>query len=217
MKGGKKRMNENAKITNKTAIIIVVIVAIIVLIGITMAKNSPLLGPTTQCNDRVDNDRDGRCDYGTTGRPCRDGSIKGDTGCSSSSDNTEASCVAGSTTCGVGACQRTSTCVNDQVSCTPGSPTTEVCDGVDNDCNGLTDENNVCGNPDSCSDSDGGYAIKVQGTVSGYLNNNPYSNTDNCVNSTAVFEYYCSGTSAVGNSNTCGTNATTTCSNGACI
>ncbi len=209
-------MNNNAKISNKAIIIIVVIIALLAIAGISLAKNSPSLGPSTQCSDRVDNDGDGRCDYGTTGRPCRDGSIKGDTGCSSSSDNSEANCVSGSTTCGVGACQRSSTCVNDQVSCTPGTPVTEICgDAKDNDCNGVVD--NGCGNQNSCSDSDGGHVIYVQGTVSGYLNNNPYSNTDYCVNSTALFEYYCSGTLAVGNSYNCGTNATITCSNGACI
>ncbi len=195
---------------------IVIIIAVVAVIAVVGGKNNVLFGPTTQCNDRIDNDGDGRCDV-LKGPACRDGSIKGDSGCSSSSDNSEASCVSGSTTCGVGACQRSSTCVNDQVSCTPGSPTTETCDSIDNDCDGSIDEENICGNPNSCSDSDGGYVVAIQGTVSGYLNNVPYSNTEYCVNSTAVFEYYCSGALATGNGNTCGTNATTTCSNGACI
>ncbi len=195
-------------------IILVVITAAIFFVGGGVAGRAIT---NTQCNDRIDNDGDGLCDYGTHKRPCKDGSIRGDSGCSSSSDNSEASCVVGSTTCGVGECRRTSTCVNDQVSCTPGTPMTEVCDGKDNNCDGSTDENNVCGNPDSCSDTDGGYVIKVQGTVSGYLNNVPYSNIDYCVNSTAVWEYSCSGTRATGYSNTCGTASATTCSNGACI
>lgn len=214
MKGGKNRMNNNAKISNKTIIVAIVII-VLVAIGIAVAKNSPLLGPTTQCNDRVDNDGDRRCDYGGGGPPCRDGSTKGDSGCSSSSDNSEASCISNSTTCGVGACQRSSTCVNDAVQCTPGTPTTEVCDGIDNNCNGSVDEN-VCGNPDSCSDTDGGYNQNTQGTVSGYLNNAFYSNTDFCLNSTAVNEYTCSGTHAFNFGITCVTTNTNICSNGAC-
>jgi len=48
----------------------------------------------------------------------------------------------GSTTCGVGACQRTVTnCVAGvPQTCTPGTPSTEICDGIDNNCNGQTDE-----------------------------------------------------------------------------
>jgi hypothetical protein len=54
------------------------------------------------------------------------------------------------TTCGVGACAATgsTSCVNGQtvvVPCTPGTPSPEVCDGVDNDCNGLIDDGDVCG------------------------------------------------------------------------
>jgi hypothetical protein len=50
-----------------------------------------------------------------------------------------------SITCGVGACQRNgwTACVNGQVlpaNCTPGQPGTEVCNGLDDDCDGLTDE-----------------------------------------------------------------------------
>jgi hypothetical protein len=48
------------------------------------------------------------------------------------------------TTCGVGACsaQGSTSCVSGAVqdSCTPAAPTVEVCDGVDNNCNGSTDE-----------------------------------------------------------------------------
>jgi len=48
----------------------------------------------------------------------------------------------GSSTCGVGLCQRTvDNCIAGvPQSCVPGSPSTEVCDGGDNDCNGMTDE-----------------------------------------------------------------------------
>ena len=42
-------------------------------------------------------------------------------------------------TCGVGACQRSgTTCLVS--SCSPGSPSAEVCDGIDNNCNGVVDD-----------------------------------------------------------------------------
>jgi len=49
----------------------------------------------------------------------------------------------GSTTCGVGACQRTiDNCVGGvPQTCTPGSPTAEVCNNIDDDCNGAVDDN----------------------------------------------------------------------------
>ena len=125
----------------KMIITVVVIVIVLVIVWIAFRSSGVLFGPTTQCNDRYDNDGDRRCDYGLSGLRCKDGSIKGDSGCSSSSDNSEASCVSGSTICGVGACRRTSTCVNEQVSCTPGTPSTEICtDSIDNDCDGLVNE-----------------------------------------------------------------------------
>jgi hypothetical protein len=50
--------------------------------------------------------------------------------------------------CGIGACkaQGTKVCIEgtETESCTPGEPTEEFCDGIDNNCNNETDENDVC-------------------------------------------------------------------------
>lgn len=126
--------------------IVIVALVVVFLILFLTGTFTGQAAATTQCKDRIDNDGDGKCDYISGGKSCTDGSVKGDTGCSSLQDTTEASCVRGSTTCGVGVCFRSSICVNDQVSCTPGTPQTEVCDSMDNDCDGSTDEGGVCTN-----------------------------------------------------------------------
>ncbi|MFT3925432.1 MAG: RHS repeat-associated core domain-containing protein [Myxococcales bacterium] len=70
--------------------------------------------------DAIDGDCDGRIDEGYVSSPA--------------------------SSCGVGACARTATgstsCVNGVVTgaCTPGAPQTEICDNVDNDCDGSTNE-----------------------------------------------------------------------------
>jgi uncharacterized delta-60 repeat protein len=52
------------------------------------------------------------------------------------------------TSCGIGACSSTGQliCSNGQVSgtCNPGTPQAEICDGADNDCDGMTDETGAC-------------------------------------------------------------------------
>ena len=212
MKGG-EIMNK------KVGIVIVVVVLIIAMVFVAISITGRA-GQTSwnQCGDRIDNDGDGKCDYSGSRKSCVDGSVKGDTGCSSLNDNYEASCVAGSTTCGVGACQRTSNCVNDQVSCTPGSPSAEVCgNAVDEDCDGVL--NNGC-IPDSCADSDGGQVYTVQGTTSGYKDNAPYSNTDSCLDGVTLIERYCSGVNSVDVGVSClsnSTNGTTSCNTGRCV
>ncbi|MBI3447899.1 MAG: hypothetical protein HY049_03105 [Acidobacteria bacterium] len=78
--------------------------------------------PSTDVCDNVDNDCDGQIDEDF---------------------------VAGPTTCGVGACASTgtSTCTNGVpgTTCVPGAPSAEICDGIDNNCNGAIDEGNPGG------------------------------------------------------------------------
>ncbi len=197
------------------AIIAVVVIFLILFLSGTLTGKAA--ASVTQCNDRVDNDGDGKCDYSGNRKGCTDGSVKGDAGCASSSDSTEASCIAGSTNCGVGECIRSSTCVNDQSSCTPGTPVSEVCgDGKDNDCNGVVD--NGCFT-NTCADSDGGQVYNVLGTVSGLLNNTGYNFTDSCPTGFSLKEYYCSGNQYASTTISCNMtgNSTGTCSSGRCI
>ena len=55
-------------------------------------------------------------------------------------------------TCGVGACRRSvQTCVNGvQQTCTPGQPSQEVCNGIDDDCDGVVDEGAICPGSQQC-------------------------------------------------------------------
>ncbi|PIN88809.1 hypothetical protein COU61_03330 [Candidatus Pacearchaeota archaeon CG10_big_fil_rev_8_21_14_0_10_35_13] len=64
-----------------------------------------------------------------------------------------------------------------------------------------------CGVQDSCSDTDNGQVSNVQGTTSGFLNNNAYSNTDLCADTGNVKEYYCSGNYEQNTTVSCGTDS----------
>jgi hypothetical protein len=142
------------------------------------------LGPTDPTCDAVDDDCDGltdedwvaqnvTCGAGvcerTVQNSCVDGEVvtpqctpgdplsETDATCDGVDDDcdglTDEDYVGGETTCGVGACERTGStaCVDGEeivVACTPGDPLSETdatCDGVDDDCDGLTDEDYIGG------------------------------------------------------------------------
>ena len=88
-----------------------------------------------------------------------------------------------------------------------------VCEGSETSLTCLAD----CGVADSCSDTDGGFNIFFQGTVSGSTAGIPFSNTDSCATSVILTEHRCSGTAPVSSSENCLTNSTSSCINGACV
>ncbi|PYQ14041.1 MAG: hypothetical protein DMH00_02805 [Acidobacteria bacterium] len=84
------------------------------------------------------------CSHTDSSAACDDGDV-----CTADSCDPATGCVhqpiTSQSTCGVGACQRTvDTCVNGVPQpCVPGTPTPEVCNGIDDDCDGLVDESRV--------------------------------------------------------------------------
>jgi len=73
------------------------------------------------------------------------------------------------TSCGLGACTNTGQliCTNGstQDTCTPGIPSAEVCDGIDNNCNGFVDENYVFGGFQRPINVDGSSIFKLGSTI----------------------------------------------------
>ncbi|MFH1212210.1 MAG: hypothetical protein V1659_04775 [Candidatus Woesearchaeota archaeon] len=140
-------------------------------------------GPATvQCNDRIDNDRDGYTDF------------PNDPGCSSKKDKSELNTAiecddARDNDNDTKIDMQDGGCVNpvdtDETNCGDG-----VCEyATETPANCPKD----CSHPNSCSDTDGGIVREVKGTVSGYRYNISYNYTDFCMNSNAVKEYYCGG------------------------
>jgi hypothetical protein len=177
------------------------------------------IDPINETCDSKDNDCDGVTDEGCE---CINGEVR-----QCGTDVGE--CMLGNQTCTTGSW---GACLGEI------GPSTEICDGKDNDCNGEVDEGvcpycgdascngaetcatcpgdcGACPIPDFCNDTDGGWVLDVKGIVNGYLNNQPYSNTDYCTNNVTVVEYYCSGNRAYQSTVPC-LNLTYYCWDGAC-
>jgi hypothetical protein len=196
----------------RVAIISILVIVTLLLVSLAVAKQGN--GKTkTQCNDHLDNDADGFCDYSgcQIGKGRNKQFLPADVDCASADDNSESpECV----------------------------PSAEVCDGLDNNCNGEVDESltqqcgisNVgecsygtqtcsAGNWGSCQgnvDPVAGWVPEVKGTTTQVYNGQEYVNTDSCVSETILTEWYCSGNTSFNNNVTCSGNGTT-CVDGACV
>lgn len=88
-----------------------------------------------------------------------------------------------------------------------------VCEGGETSSSCVVD----CGPANSCSDTDGGFVVSVQGTVSGYQNGQPFSYSDVCLDLIHLKEWSCSGTAPYAFEYGCAVQNYTGCSNGACV
>ena len=78
---------------------------------------------------------------------CNDNNICTNDYCDGTNDCQHSNIGQGEISCGVGACERTvDRCINGiEQACFPGSPSpVEICDLIDNNCNGQSDEGNAC-------------------------------------------------------------------------
>ncbi|MCK5283236.1 MAG: hypothetical protein KAK00_07545 [Nanoarchaeota archaeon] len=181
----------------KLALVSALLIVGLLVLSMAIAKPNPRAAKA--CNDKIDNDGDGYCDYaGCNG-------MSADPGCTSRQDTTE---------------------TDPNVECDDGSDNDgdSAIDYNDNGCSGPTDNDETdcgdgvceggevcdtciadCGHCDSCSDTDGGNVISVFGTASGYYNDVWYSDGDYCVDSSNILEYYCSGDYEQSSQQSCGT------------
>ena len=204
---------------DKLSRMFLVTLAVVAVVVVPWAiAGKPAGGGPKQCNDGIDNDYDGLIDLA-------------DPGCSSKLDNDEHSVTL---VCdnGIDETNDADTLKDYQISGgDPGcmSPTDSderdgACDDlVDNDGDGLVDYPNdpECANyadrEHECTDTDGGIVYNTAGIVSGSFGGAPFSNSDTCLDSLTLKEYYCDPYKPQSLTTTCGGNITGQCVNGACV
>ncbi|MBI5224259.1 PEGA domain-containing protein [Candidatus Micrarchaeota archaeon] len=76
--------------------------------------------------------------------------------------------------------------------------------------------------PNSCSETDGGYNILVQGSNFGYFGGFPFSYNDTCADPVNLTEFYCGGSTIYNYTSSCyrqynSTNDTISCISGMCV
>jgi hypothetical protein len=192
-------MNKQAKIA------IMSVVAVATLLSVMLVFAGP-----AQCNDRIDNDGDGRVDLS-------------DAGCGYKQDNSEANC--GDNVCS--ASESAGSCTVDCNVCGDGVVAgSETCDnGASNGACPSTCSTacttNTCIKPDSCADTDYGVVVFEQGTTYGTNSGTEYNYTDSCIDFDYLMEFSCEGTTLVASNYSCfvySANSTNvTCRSGACV
>jgi len=195
--GGERNMDKKAGVALISAVVIVGILVVALVMAAPRAKHA--------CQDSTDNDGDGYTDWPS------------DPGCANRGDSSELNpsvqCDDGTDNDGDGAVDLadggcSGPTDNDETNCGDG-----VCEGGETSATCPAD----CGFPDSCSDSDGGFAITVWGTVSGYSGGNPYNHSEYCLDNSSVMEHWCSGTQYYNNWASCVTNFSSICVGGRCV
>ena len=205
---------------NKTAQLLLVAIVLLAVVVIPFAIAGKTAGGPKKCNNGIDDDNDGLIDLA-------------DPGCSSPSDNDEHSSTL---VCdnGVDEANDADNLKDYQISggdlgCMSPTDSDErdgACDDlVDNDGDGLIDYPNdpECANyadrEHECTDTDGGIVYNTQGIVSGSFGGVSFINTDTCLDSVTLKEYYCDPYKPQSLTTTCPNNPinnTLGCVNGAC-
>lgn len=140
------------------------------------------------CGDQVDNNCNGAVNEGCAAPTCT---------------------VGVPLTCGVGACFRSVACTTGFETCTPGQPSTEVCNNVDDNCDGATDNGAFCSLSNATSVCSAG-ACQVQSCQPGFGNCDP-SHANGCEQQLNTLQH-CGGCNIQCNL----PNANESCASGSC-